>query len=195
VSVSTDEPEVPPTDDGPAEPQPVQTEPVDTPVAEEAVQTDAVDDADDVVDTPVPSEALPLRRDVVGEAERVLARAAEARGAEPVATSLPRAPRDPYDAARDALARAAEARGVQPDPDPFPVTRKGPMEAANEALAKAREAQAHARAGGTAGRAREEAARAQLEQLKRGGAASAPRRDDDGPDEAPAPGTPRKRTL
>jgi hypothetical protein len=100
-------------------------------------------------------------------------------------------PVDPLLAARRALERAAQARGVTVDEaPPRRAASRDPLAAAREALERAEEARRHADRGGTAGLAREAAARAQLEALKGMGP---PDREPTGP--AASPPAPKKRSL
>ena len=110
------------------------------------------------------------------------------------AEPAPSPARSPFDAAEEALMRAAAARGVRYEPAAPPEPPKGPLERAADALASAEAARRHAERGGTAGIAREEAAREQLEALKRGGGGRAQRPEDPAAKPAASP-KPRKRDL
>ncbi len=120
-------------------------------------------------------------------------------------------PSDPMAKAMAALEAARRARGVDldavPDPPPAPTPTRSndPLAAVDEALAKAAAARQHARSGGRAAQAREQAAREQLAALKSGSSSPKHHEDPDdpsdspvadGPDDSPSSGpAPKKRSL
>ena len=152
----------------------------------------------EAIETQIESDLASPAPDPLGAALRAKER--EVLEEEPTEVTAPppvgRPARDPFAAAHAAIAASRAARGLDPH-EPEPVIPARPKDPVAAALAAAEEARAFARSGGSAGLAREQAARDQLAALKAGrGSLSSPQSDrkDDGDDTAP-PSSGKRRTL
>ena len=180
---------------------------------EASLDAEDVEDADDeteVADAPPRTGPSLEDRLAAMRAERGSPLADPVPPPAPEPALLPPAPApaalDPMAKAMAALETARRARGVDidavPAPPPQPVRSTDPLAAVDEALAKAAAAREHARSGGRAAMAREQAAREQLAALKSvsasldtGPAAPAAAPSDDLPDGPTGGPTPKKRSL